>query len=206
MPCGLSHPARATGWQAEVIWVERLFEWLSGTTWSIGLRESLYVWPFLESLHVLCLTLFVGTAVMLDLRLLGLAFRRMPASEFTERLLPWTRAGFAVMVTTGLLLFYANPLRYAHNIFFRIKVLCLIAAGLNVWLFHSRTHRNIAGWDHDHPTPRAARTAAVVSLVAWAVVVIAGRLVAYNWFDCDLQPQSAFINWASACPVAPVGR
>jgi hypothetical protein len=168
----------------------------------VALRESLYVWPFLESTHVLSLGLFAGTAAMLDLRLLGLAIPRVPVSDLTTRLLPWTRAGFAVMVTTGLLLFYANPLRYYHNIFFRVKVLVLIIAGLNVWLFHSRVHERVTEWEADRLTPRAARAAAIVSLVAWAVVIVAGRLVAYNWFDCEIQPQPDFINWAAACAVA----
>jgi hypothetical protein len=177
------------------------FEWLAGTGWSVALHESQYVWPFLESAHVLCLTLFVGTAVMLDLRLLGVAMTRVPASEFTGRLLPWTKAGFAVMAITGGLLFTATPVTYYQSLFFRIKVLLLVAAGLNVWLFHSRIHRRIDAWDVATIPPRAARVAAVVSLVAWAGVVVAGRLVAYNWFACDLQPQPAFVNWAAGCVV-----
>ena len=54
-------------------------------------------------------------------------------------------------------------------------------------------------WDNETALPRAARAAAVVSLVAWAGVVISGRLIAYNWFSCDIQPQAAFINWVSGC-------
>ena len=79
-------------------------QWMADQPWSIGLRESLFVWPLLESAHVLTLMLFVGTAAMLDLRLLGLTFRTVPASEFTGRLLPWTRASFALMAVTGVLL------------------------------------------------------------------------------------------------------
>lgn len=178
-------------------------EWLAGTRWSVALHESLYVWPLVESTHVLSLALFVGTTVMLDLRLLGLAFKRVRASELTGRLLPWTRAGFAIMATTGVLLFYASPVRNYQNIFFRIKMTLVVLAGLNVWLFHSRVHRRVAAWDLDPVAPRAARVAAVVSLIAWAGVVIAGRLVAYNWFDCDIQPQPDLVNWLSGCVVAP---
>lgn len=165
------------------------------------MHESLYVWPLLESAHVLCLALFVGTAAMLDLRLLGAAMTQVPVSEFTGRLLPWTRAGFAIMAITGGLLFTATPVTYYQSLFFRIKVILLIVAGLNVWWFHSRTHRQIGGWDAALRPPRAARVAAIVSLVAWAGVVVAGRLVAYNWFACDLQPQPAFVNWAAGCVV-----
>jgi hypothetical protein len=180
-----------------------LMQWLAEQPASIGLRESLYLWPLIESTHVLTLALFVGTTAMMDLRLLGVSFGGVPTSAFTERLLPWTRASFALMAVTGLLLFYATPVRNYQNIFFRIKVVLLIAAGLNVFLFHSRIHRRVADWDLDAVPPRAARVAAVVSLTAWACVVVAGRMMAYNWFDCDLQPQSALVNWAAGCVVPP---
>ena len=96
------------------------------------------MYPLIESTHVLTLGLFVGLAVMLDLRLLGLTMRRVPVSEVIARLLPWTKAGFVVMVITGVLLFYAIPVRTYQSVFFRVKVAMLLLAGLNVWLFHSR--------------------------------------------------------------------
>jgi hypothetical protein len=173
--------------------------WLEGTPWSVQLLESLWVWPLLESAHVLSIALFVGTAMMMDLRLMGLTFGGIRASDFTGRLLPWTRWGFAVMVVTGLLVFYSNPVRYYHNIFFRFKVLLLIVAGLNIWLFHSRIHKKVAEWDLQASPPRAARMAGAVSFLAWTLIVVSGRLIAYNWFDCDIQPQPAFVNWASGC-------
>ena len=126
-----------------------LLEWIAATPWSVALHESLYMWPLVESTHVLSLTLFVGTAIMLDLRLLGVAMRRVPVSEVTGRLLPWTRLGFVVMVATGLLLFYATPVRNYQNIFFRLKMILFVLAGLNVWLFHSRIHQRVAEWDLD---------------------------------------------------------
>ena len=178
-----------------------ILEWLGATPWSVALHESQYVWPLTESAHVLSLALFVGFAFMLDLRLLGIAFRGVPISALTSRVLPWTRVGFAAMVTTGLMLFYATPVTYYQSIFFRIKLLLLVVAGINVFVFHTRTQRTVAEWDNVARPPRAARVAAIMSLAAWTGVVVAGRLVAYNWFACDLQPQSAFINWVSGCVV-----
>jgi len=157
-----------------------LLQWLADTRWSVALHESVYVWPLLESVHVLCLTLFVGTAVMLDLRLLGVAMTHVPASAFTQRLLPWTRGAFAVMVVTGALLFTATPVTYYNDLSFRIKLVLMAAAGFNVWFFHARTRRRIADWDSAIRPPTAARVAAIVSLTAWTGVVIAGRLVAYE--------------------------
>lgn len=181
----------------------KLMEWLASTRWSIALHESLYMYPIVESLHVLTLGVFVGLTVFLDLRLLGLTMRRVPVTEVTKRLMPWIKAGFAVMFITGVLLFYAIPVRTYQSVFFRAKVTMLLLAGLNVWLFHSRVERRVADWDLAPIPPLAARVAAVISLVLWAGIVIAGRMIAYNWFDCDVQPQSDFINWAAGCVVPP---
>jgi len=157
-----------------------VLQWLAGTQWSVALHESVYVWPLLESVHVLCLAAFVGTAVMLDLRLLGVAMSRIPVSAFTQRLLPWTRGAFVIMIATGVLLFTATPVEYYNSLSFRIKLVLLAVAGFNVWCFHARTRRRIADWDSAVMPPNAARIAAIVSLAAWSGVVIAGRLVAYE--------------------------
>src|SRR6267143_2462827 len=127
-------------------------EWLADTRWSIALHESTWGYPIVESVHVLALCLFLGLAVMLDLRLLGVTMRCAPVSEVMGRLLPWTAAGFVLMVISGALLFYAIPVRTFQNIFFRVKVLLLISAGLNVWIFHSTVYRQVAEWDLD-PIP-----------------------------------------------------
>lgn len=174
-------------------------QWLAATRGSIALHESQYLYPLVESTHVLTLCLFVGTAAVVDLRLLGLTLRRVPVSQVLRRLLPWTAAGFAIMVITGALLFYAIPVRTYHSVFFRIKVVMLVLAGLNVWVFHRHVQQTMGEWDTAPVTPRGARAAAAISLVLWAGIIVAGRMTAYNWFDCDIQPQSAFINWAAGC-------
>jgi hypothetical protein len=174
-------------------------EWLGATPWSVALLESYYVWPLIESAHTLMIALFVGTAIMLDLRLMGVTFGGIPTSQFTERLLPWTRAGFALMVVTGLLLFYSAPVRYWYNIFFRLKVLLILVAGLNIFLFHRRIYTRMREWDHDPIPPGAARLAGLVSIVAWSLIVVSGRMIAYNWFDCDIQPQPGWVNTLSGC-------
>lgn len=178
-------------------------EWLANTRGSIALHESLYMYPLLESAHVLTLCVFVGSAVMLDLRLLGFTLRRVPVSEVFGRLLPWTTAGFVVMLVTGALLFYAIPVRTYQSIFFRIKVVMLLLAALNVWVFHRRLETTMSEWDLAPVTPRGARRAATLSLVLWAGIIVAGRMIAYNWFDCDIQPQPAFVNWAAGCVIDP---
>jgi Family of unknown function (DUF6644) len=179
--------------------LQRFCEWLANTPGSIALHESLWGYPIVESVHVLTMCLFLGMIVMLDLRLLSLTMRSVPVSQVAGRLLPWARAGFVVMVITGALLFYAIPVRAFHNIFFRIKVVLLILAGINVWVFHSTVFRSVAEWDLDPVLPKRARMAGAVSLVLWASIVVAGRMIAYNWFDCDRQPQPSIVNVLAGC-------
>src|SRR5712692_4845363 len=161
----------------------RLCQWLEKTPGSIALHESLWMYSLVESVHVLTLCLFLGTAAMLDLRLLGVTMRRVPVSEAERRLRPWTAAGFVLMITSGALLFYAIPVRTYLNIFFRIKFVMLVLSGLNVWVFHRTVYRRVAEWDLDPVAPMGARVAGGLSLALWAGVVVAGRMIAYNWFD-----------------------
>jgi cyanate permease len=174
------------------------FEWLADTQWSVDLHESRYAYPIIESVHVWTMAVFFGLAVMFDLRLLGWTFRDVPISQFKRRVLPWTIAAFVIMVISGTLLFFAIPLRSYQNLFFRLKLVLLVLAGLNVWFFHTRVYpRVIAG--HDDSVTKGARIAGALSLALWIGVVFSGRMIAYNWFDCDRQPQPDVINFLTSC-------
>jgi hypothetical protein len=175
------------------------FQRLADSAWSTGLHESRYAYDLIESVHVWTLCLFFGLTVMFDLRLLGWTMRKVPVSEVARRLLPWTIAGFVIMVISGALLFSAIPLRSYQNIFFRAKMLMLLLAGLNVWIFHSGVYRRVEKWDLAGVPPRAARVAGALSLVLWIFIVLSGRMIAYNWFDCDRQPQRAIVNLLTSC-------
>src|SRR6266568_6421767 len=143
------------------------FEQLAESPWSVGLHESEIAYSIIESIHVWSLCLFFGMTLMFDLRLLGWTMRQVPVSEVIGRLQPWTIAGFVIMVISGTLLFFAIPLRSYKNIFFRGKMLLLLLAGLNVWLFHSRVFPSVTAWDLEGIPPRAARVAGALSLVLW---------------------------------------
>ena len=136
-------------------------------------------------LHVLTLSVFAGTAFMIDLRLLGMALRRVPVSDVVARLLPWTRAGFLVMAASGVVLFYAAPLLRYENVFFRIKMAALVVALGNVWLFDRTVYRRVAEWDRDPVPPPTARMVGLLSLVLLAIMITTGRMMAYQeyWFD-----------------------
>jgi hypothetical protein len=184
------------------VFLSHFCEWLATTQGSIALHESLYMYPVVESAHVLTLCVFIGLAAILDLRLLGLTLRRVPFSEVAARLLPFMAGGFLVMIVTGALLFYAIPVRSFHNVFFRAKMIMLALAGLNAWVFHRRVYRRVLEWDLDPIAPRAARVGGAVSLVLWAAIIVSGRMIAYNWFDCD-KPQPAAIVFAASCDSYP---
>src|SRR5712671_447487 len=178
----------------------KLCQWLAATEWSVALHESVYAYPVVESVHVWALCVFLGMAIVLDLRLVGAILRDVPVSQVARRLLPWTVAGFVVMIASGVLLFFAIPVRTYQNIFFRVKVVLLVLAGINAWVFHATIWRRVASWDRDPVTPRAARFAGVASLVLWACIVFAGRMIAYNWFDCGKQPPPLVYSLAGCTP------
>jgi hypothetical protein len=173
-------------------------QWLASTSGSIALHESLFMYPLVESVHVLTLCLFVGMSTYLDLRLLGVTLKRVPITDITNRLFPWMFAGFAVMVVTGVLLFYAIPVRSYQSIWFRMKVVLLICAGLNAWIFHATVYQGVRSWDVSPAVPPRARLAGILSLVFWAGIIVFGRMIAYNWFDCD-RPQPGLVVTVAGC-------
>jgi predicted membrane protein len=162
----------------------RFFEWLGNTSWSIAFHESRYVFLVVLMIHVLTLSVFVGTALMIDLRLLGRTMTGVPVSQVMTRLMPWTQAGFLVMLVTGALLFYAAPVARYENIFFRVKMAALATAVINMWLFRRTVYRRVGEWDLDPVPPRRVRMVGALSLVLLALIITAGRMMAYQdyWF------------------------
>lgn len=175
-------------------------EWLGSQPSSQALIGSFYMWNWIESTHVLTLMVFLGMLFMIDLRMLGLMMTNVPATKINDRLNIPMFIGFAIMVITGLLLFYANAVHETQSIWFRIKVVLLIAAGVNAWLFHKALKNSANSWEHDAIPPKRIRTGAALSLVLWTLVIIMGRLMAYDWFDCDKAP-GPLMSWLVGCNV-----
>ena len=148
------------------------FEQLADTPWSMALHESEIAYSIIESVHVWSLVLFFGLVIVFDLRLLGWAFQKVPISEFSRRLLPWTVLGFVLMVISGTLLVYAIPVRSYQNLFFRFKLILLLLAGINVLIFHSRIYPGIEKWDNDAKPPRAARLTCTVLALAYLATLV----------------------------------
>lgn len=142
------------------------------------MQNSLWLYPATETFHLLGLALLVGCAAAFDLRLLGVS-RHLPARATARHLLWCARSGFAVAAVSGALLFMADPVAVSGNPAFRLKLGLIAIAGLNALRFHWGPFRTADDWDRGLRAPFAARAAAAVSLVVWAGVVTAGRLIAY---------------------------
>ena len=172
--------------------------WIDDTPYSAMLHESYYMYNWVESTHVLTLMMSLGMLFLIDLRMLGYAFPDVPASKIADRLNIPMLIGFTVMFVTGILLFYAVPVRSAQSVWFRIKMILLVACAINAYLFHKRMNESVSSWDNEARAPKRIRTGAMLSLVFWTIVVICARFIAYDWFDCDYD-QSAFIDFVAGC-------
>ena len=141
------------------------------------MREVRWLWPALESLHFIGMSLLIGTIGMFDLRLLGFA-RRVPVAAL-HRLIPFGIAGFVLNATTGVMFVAGYPDQYIFNDAFRVKVLFILVAGLNVLFFYTRVFRRLEHLPPGEPPPIAMRLAGGVSLCAWIGVMTAGRLLTF---------------------------
>jgi len=164
----LTTPPSATGWTG----------WLEATGPAMAMRQSLWLYPIVEILHIIGFVVLVGSAAMFDLRLLGLS-RQLPVTGMERHLLPWARASLLLVVPTGGLMFVAHATEFAGNPAFRLKLFFLVLAGLNAAIFHLRPFREVAGWDRGNIAPWPARLAACLSLALWTGVIACGRLLAY---------------------------
>ena len=158
-------------------------EWLEGLPWTTAIRESAWGYPIILTAHVASIVAFAGLVIMMDLRLLGVAFTDVPQTQIQRRLFPWQMAAFVPSTATGLLLCCIDPLRYYGNVIFRLKLLLLALAGLNALVFHLRTSATAGKWDDDPRLTATVRLGGGFSLLLWSAIIVSGRLTATNWFN-----------------------
>ena len=145
---------------------------------AVALRRSIWVYPLVNTGHILGLALLVGAIVPMDLRLLGAWRNRIDISSLATVLLPVAATGLALAIATGSLLFVARAGDYVNSTLFLIKLMALSGAVVNL------------AWLHTHPDWRAARetgvvsggvkVAALLSVGIWLTVLLLGRLVGYR--------------------------
>jgi len=151
--------------------------------------------PIVESLHVLAAAVVFGTVFIVDLRLLGLPDLRRPVTRISHEMLRMTWAAFSISVIAGLLMFAANAHTYWGNTAFRLKMVALLCAGLNMAIFHVFTLRGVNAWDKDTMPPLAARAAGAASIVIWMSVFGLARWIGFTkGYDFTI-PDNLHINF-----------
>jgi hypothetical protein len=145
----------------------------------VAMRQSLWLYPIVEIVHLTGIALLVGSIAMLDLRLLGLS-NSVPVRRLAAHILPWTAASFLLIVPSGLSRFVAHARDFIASPVFVLKLCLILAAGVNAAVFHAGVFRGASDWDVNRMPPAAARMAAALSLLLWVSVIACGRLLAYT--------------------------
>lgn len=149
-------------------------EWLAASPLGVWATETALAYPVANVAHVLGLVLLLGGIGLVDLRLLG-AFRSLPLIPVYRALVPVAAAGLAVMATSGLVMFAGDAEGMAASRTFRLKLLLIAAALLNIALF-----RLLIGRLPAEPVTALTRLLAAASLLLWSAAAVAGRWIAYS--------------------------
>lgn len=160
--------------------LDSALQYLQDTRIATAIREGATLFPWIECVHVLALTLVIGSISIVDLRLLGLRYRDRSVLETQSEALPITWTAFALAVLTGGLMFSSNAIAYAHNSFFQAKIALIVFAGLNMLGYHLVVGRGAASWHTAALTPLRARLVGGVSLALWIAVAACGRWIGFT--------------------------
>jgi hypothetical protein len=160
--------------------MKQFFHAMEATSWGTAVRESTWLFPTIESIHVLCLVMVVGSIMVVDLRLLNLASRQRSVRELTNDVLPWTWTAFVGAAITGTLLFSSSAMKYSGIWQFETKMCMLVLAAINMGIFHLGAFQSVAHWDQaPAQPPLAAKLAGGISLAIWVTIVALGRWVGF---------------------------
>ncbi len=149
--------------------------WCNESSFGHGIRDSVWLFPFVEIFHLLALGLLGGTIVILNLRLLGFRFRGEPVSAIARDVRPWMIGSICVMLVSGFLLFSTEAVKMYGSPAFQFKMSALLLA----LLFTFTVHRKVTMLDEARIAPVWRKLAAVVCIVLWAAVALGGRAIGY---------------------------
>jgi len=158
--------------------IPALLEWIESTDLSTAIREGALPYPIIGGIHLLGIALFGGMVLMTDLRLLGWAMGRRAVRDIVQQFRAWKRAGFVVVVASGLLLAWAEPLKLYRSPAFWVKMALLALVGVHALVFRVRVYGDTARLDVAETVE--GKLAASISLLLWAWLVVSGRLIAYD--------------------------
>lgn len=154
--------------------------WITIENWELAWTIGGTSWfPFLESIHVIAVTLMLGSLLMVDLRLLGLAANRYSIKTLHKELVPWTWGTFVVATITGLGMFITRAASHVVNPAFQWKVFLLLLAFANMLAFHIKIYKQIDRWDAPNPHSTTLKFFGAASLVIWSGVMLSGRWVGH---------------------------
>lgn len=157
-----------------------IWESIQYSPMGIGIAESLWAFPMIETVHVIALVTVFGTIAIMDLRMIGLASTRVPITRLSADTLKWTWMAFVLAAITGTLLFISKASSYMINPYFLVKMGVMALAGLNMLVFHFMTYKTVDQWDTAAKPPSAVRFAGIASLVMWTVIVFCGRAIGFT--------------------------
>ena len=160
------------------MFINGALQWVEDSSLASTIRQSTWLYPALEIVHISGIVLLVGAAFMFDLRLLSVD-NTIPVNVLARYLLSWSRRGLLLIIPSGIFLFITNATTLAYDPVFWIKMLLLVVAGLNALTFHRYTLRIISTSDQSASLPVKAKLNAVISIIAWIGVISCGRLLAY---------------------------
>ena len=160
--------------------VVALLESLDHSALAVSIAESKWAFPIIETIHVIALTLMIGTVLILDLRLLGLASAKQRYTALKRDVLPWTWWAFGGAVVSGCLMFITQATEYYGNEAFRIKLFLLMLAGINMLVFELMIARGAANRNQDSSVPWPGKVAALLSIALWIAIVFFGRRVGFT--------------------------
>ena len=152
--------------------------WLDDSPLAAAIREWNGLFAIIETFHVIALVTVVGSIFLIDLRLMGLASRKHSLRGMIGEILPYTWTGFVVAAISGALMFTSKATQYYENFPFRMKMLLLAIAGINMLAFHLLTFRSVARWDHE--TSMGAKFAGSLSIILWIGIVTFGRWIGFT--------------------------
>jgi hypothetical protein len=160
--------------------LQDFISYFEGSGLADNIRENDVLFPLIESVHVVAICLVVGSILVVDLRLLGLASIHRSVSRVTSGILPLTWSAFAVAVASGTLLFISNATKYLENGYFVAKIVLICVAGLNMAIFHGISARDLPRWEKEAALPLPARLAGGLSILVWVSVVACGRWIGFT--------------------------
>ena len=150
------------------------FEWCEATAIGHAIRDSAWLFPVIEAVHLLGLSALGGSLLVLDLRMLGLGLRRQSIVELATHTESWLLGSIAVMIVTGTALFLSESVKCYYNQAFWLKITTLPVAVLFTLTIRRRVA--LAGTNATLRT----RLVAVVSLTLWLTVAAAGRWIGFS--------------------------